>query len=666
MNSHNTSDKPPQRRPKNGGRHKLMVPLGPVDDLEAHVSPDWWRWIFTPLYLKTDADVIDDENITAHEVDVLLRLFQPDEDTRILDLCCGQGRHSLEIYRRGFRNIEGLDRSHYLIQRARKQARNEGLALRFREGDARKIPHPTDAFDVVMILGNSFGYFETIDDDMRVLLEVLRVLKPGGKLILDLTDGDYVRSNYQQRSWEWADKKLFVCRERALSADRQRLITREVISHTQKGVLADQFYAERLYSQESISELVQEAGFSDPIVHDEYIPASKRNQDLGMMAQRILLTCIAGKPWMPEEIVLPVSMNNVVVIVGDPSRPDDLKPDSVFDEDDFYTIEQLQTALTSLDNRNFTYLSDHGALVEDLQRLRGELDLVLNLCDEGFDNDPRKELHIPALLEILGIPYTGSGPQCLAFCYDKSLVRGVAKEMGIPVPEGLLINPEDTALDIPIPFPVIVKPNFGDSSFGIIQSSVVNSPEELLDAVAEIRRRFGYEKPVLVEEFLTEQDLSVGILGNPPEDYTVLPIIEEDYSVLQEGLPHICGYEAKWIQDSPYWQLQSIPADLAEDSRNLIVDACVKLFVRLECRDYCRFDWRIGVEGTPKLLEINPNPGWCWDGHLAKMAAFAGMSYTDLIHAILSAAGKRLRSQTLSPWQWHPHRKAEAKMKRFP
>ncbi len=643
MKKANETDKPPHQRSRNGGSHTQPRTLGPVGNLEAHVASEWWRVIFNPLYLKTDADVVADAEITQQEVDVLLDIIRPTKDTRILDLCCGQGRHVFEMYRRGVQNIEGLDRSHYLIQKARKQARNEVLTLRFKEGDARKIPYPTDSFDVVMILGNSFGYFETVKDDLCVLREVMRVLIPDGTLILDLTDGDYLRNNYQSRSWEWVDKKLFVCRERALSADGKRLITREIISNTQKGVLADQFYAERLYSKETISHLIQEAGFTAPVLHEKFTPASRRNQDLGMMAQRILLTCTAGKLWMEKTGTSSAVINNVVVILGDPNKPDGIKPDAVFDEDDFHTIGELQTALEGVSQRRYSYLQNHQTLLADLSHLEKDVDLVLNLCDEGFNNNPRWELHIPALLEMLGLPYTGSSPQCLAFCYDKSLVRGVAKEMEIPVAEGFLVRPDETAFDLPVPFPVIVKPNFGDSSFGIIQRSVVQSPEELLDAVAEIRQRFGYDKPILVEEFLVGQDLSVGILGNPPEDYMVLPIIEEDYSMLPKGLPHICGYEAKWLPDSPYWNLRSIPADLSEETRSLIIDACVKLFVRLECRDYCRFDWRLGADGKPKLLEVNPNPGWCWDGHLAKMASFAGLSYAEMLETILQFANKRLR-----------------------
>jgi len=146
---------------------------------------------------------------------------------------------------------------------------------------------------------------------------------------------------------------------------------------------------------------------------------------------------------------------------------------------------------------------------------------------------------------MLELGYTGSDPQCLAFCYDKSLVRGIPKEMGIPVPEAFFIQPEDTAFELIFELPVLVKPNFGDSSFGITQNSVAYNYDELLNAISEIRNKYGYEKPILVEEFLTGKDISVGIIGNPPGSYRVLPITREDYSNLPEHLPRICGYEAK-------------------------------------------------------------------------------------------------------------------------
>lgn len=615
--------------------------LGPVSTLEEYVQPDWWRRIFNSLYLKTDADVVDDYNITKKEIDLFSEILNLSGENKILDLCCGQGRHSLELARRGFQKIEGLDRSHYLIEKAKEKARKEGLNVKFREGDARKLPYPPDTFDFVLLLGNSFGYFETSSDDLRVLKEVFRVLKPWGKVLIDVADGEYLKENFQRRSWEWIDKKYFVCRERSLSSDKQCLISREVITHVEKGVIADQFYAERLYTRETLKEILELAGFSDITFHKEISSESQRNQDLGMMERRIIVTGVVRKEWTPVKIKLKKEIKNVPVILGDPRKLDALKPGSIFDDDDFYTIDQMKAALRELKKYQFIYLNNHDTLVSDLIKLKGEIDYVFNLCDEGYFNDPKKELHIPALLEVLGIPYTGSSPQCLAFCYDKSLVRGTAKEMEIPVPEAIFVNPEDTTFEIPFPFPVIVKPNFGDSSFGITKKSVVDNPEDLLNAISEIREKFGYDKPILVEEFLTGKDLSVGVIGNPPEDYTVLPIIEEDYSSLPPGIPRICGYEAKWLPESPYWNIKSIPANLPEDVKKFIVECCLKLFERLECRDYCRFDWRLDGDGNPKLLEVNPNPGWCWDGHLAKMAKIAGISYKEMLKMILRAAEQR-------------------------
>ncbi|MFH1537596.1 MAG: methyltransferase domain-containing protein [bacterium] len=639
-------EKPP--RDKNNGKHaaggtRRITTQGPVANLEEHVNPEWWRQIFNSMYLKTDGDVVNDLNITRREVDLFTDILELLPDSRILDLCCGQGRHTMELARRGFRNAEGLDRSPYLVQKAKSTAKKEGLSLRFRQGDARKLPFVADTFDAVIIPGNSFGYFETASDDLRVLKEVFRVLKPWGKILIDVADGEHVRKNFQPRSWEWIDKKMFVCRERSLSADGRRLISREVITHVEKGVVQDQFYAERLYTEEDMSRLIADAGFSDSRFAGELITESERNQDLGMMEKRLLVAAVVKKDWSPVKQKLSGTATEVAVVMGDPCLRDALKPNCVFDDDDIYTIDQLKAALRELGDFRFTYINKHGALIQDLVKLKGRVDFVLNLCDEGYNNDPRKELHVPALLEMLDIHYTGGAPQCLAFCYDKSLTRGVAKEMDIPVPEAFLIEAVDSSFDLPFDFPVIVKPNFGDSSFGITQRSVCWNGEQLVNAVSEIRTKLGYDKPVLVEEFLTGSDITVGIIGNPGEPCTFLPITEEDYSDLPDGLPKICGYEAKWLPESPYWRIKTVLAELPEATTRMLEECCMKLFERLECRDYARFDWRLNACGEPRLLEVNPNPGWCWDGHLAKMSGFAGMSYPNLLEAILRAAEHRIK-----------------------
>ncbi|MEM1769334.1 MAG: methyltransferase domain-containing protein [Nitrososphaerota archaeon] len=634
-----------ERSREQKNKHRLGKTLGPLQDLEEFVSPDWWKQIFNSLYLKTDGDVVNDPEITKKEVDFFVDILGLKHEDRILDLCCGHGRHSLELARRGFKNVEGLDISHYLIRKARMAAEKEGLKVKFREGDARKLPYPPDSFDVVLILGNSFGYFESIRDDLQVLKEVRRVLRPWGKILIDVADGSYLRENFQKRSWEWIDKSMLVCRERSLSSNKQKLISREVIINVKKGVVADQIYAIRLYDKEMLRELLEKAGFVNITFHGEVTPNSKRMQDLGMMEKRIIVTAVAKKDWTVVRKKVDQRKTVVAVILGDPMKNDYTKPGGVFDEDDFYTINRLMQALSELKEYEFIYLMNHDTLLQDLLKLRNKIDLVFNLCDEGYFNDPTKESHVPALLDILGIPYTGAGPRCLAYCYDKSLVRGIAREMGIPVAKAVFVMPEEVTVKIPFGFPVIVKPNFGDSSFGITYKNVVHNEEELLNTISELREKFNYNKPILIEEFLPGKDLTVGIIGNPPEDYLVLPITEEDYSVLPEGLPHICSYEAKWIPSSPYWNIRSIPANLPQDVRDYIIECCVKLFIRLECRDYARFDWRLDSEGNPRLLEVNPNPGWCWDGHLAKMAAYAGMSYSEMLRAILKAAEKRLKLQ---------------------
>ena len=107
--------------------------LGPVPNLEAHVPTDWWCRLFNGIYLKTDADVVDDLQITRKEIDLIQEVGKFSPEDKVLDLCCGQGRHALELARRGICNVEGMDRSHYLIQKAKDRAKIEGLPIRFRE-----------------------------------------------------------------------------------------------------------------------------------------------------------------------------------------------------------------------------------------------------------------------------------------------------------------------------------------------------------------------------------------------------------------------------------------------------------------------------------------------------------------------------------------------------
>ncbi len=624
---------------------------GPLASLEENVPSDWWRTLFGPTYLLTDGDVLTDES-TRQEIDAVLRLLRLKPEARILDLCCGQGRHALELARRGFERVEGLDRSAYLIGEARKAAEEENLGAAFQEGDCRALPFDEGAFDAVLLMGNSFGYFETEDDDHAVLQEVRRVLRPGGRVFLDLASGAYLREHFEARSWEWIDEKHFVCRERELAEEGRRLVSREVIAHVEKGVLKDQLYAERLYSRDEIRALLEENGFGRFDAAPASETLSTRGQDLGMMARRLFITArtpsdASGDGQPAEAAAQPT--RSVAVVLGDPRLPDAMKREGVFGEEDFEVIRRLKEALATLRGYRFTYLDDHATLPADLQNLRGEVDLVFNLCDEGLMNDPRQELHVPALLDIAGLPYTGAGPQCLAACYDKSLVRGVAREMGIAVARARFIAPGEAVPQgekLGFPYPALVKPNTGDSSYGLTQKSFARNADELAAAVASTRAMIGDERALLIEEFLPGKDLTIGFVGNPEADgsgLTALPIAEENYGRLPEGLPELCGYEAKWEPDSPYYMQDgsTLEADLPESVRREVEEGSRRLFARLRCRDYARFDWRLDAEGRPRLLEVNPNPGWCWDGHLAVEAAFTGHDYAAMLRLVLDAAFRR-------------------------
>ncbi len=271
-------------------KNKHAVTLGPVANLESHVNPEWWRYIFNALYIKTDADVVNDTEITSYEINMFLEMINVDKNAHVLDVCCGQGRHSFELFKRGFKNIEGIDRSHYLISRAKLTNRQNGFDIKFKEGDARNLPYSENSFDVVMLLGNSFGYFESCDDDLKVLKSISKILKPEGKILIDVADGNYLKQSFEPRSWEWIDKKHFVCRERSLSSNEKKLISREVITHAEKGIIADQFYAENLYTSGDLKNLLEQASFENILVHPPLTVQSQRNQDLGMMKNRLILT----------------------------------------------------------------------------------------------------------------------------------------------------------------------------------------------------------------------------------------------------------------------------------------------------------------------------------------------------------------------------------------
>jgi len=409
------------------------------------------------------------------------------------------------------------------------------------------------------------------------------------------------------------------------------------VVHAEKGVLADQFYAERLYDQPRIQQLLEAAGFGEIRVHEALTGESTRGEDLGMMARRLFLTARA-----PAKAVSGRSkeIRIVTVLMGDPRLPDEVKLDGKFNPDDHVTIRKLQEALDELPGFRFEFHDNHESLLETLKSLRPGL--VLNLCDEGFNNDATMELHVAAYLEMLGILYSGAAPAALGLCYDKALVRAIAADCDIQVPLETCFDVDDQAATLPSVFPALIKPAKGDSSIGITRDAVVETPAQMVAYLSGLRQTLP-GRPILVQEYLSGAEYSVGLIGNPGIDITALPILEVDYRRLDPSLPRILGYESKWQPDSPYWtDIEYREADLDDDARRFLIDASVTLFQRLGCRDYARIDFRADASGRIKLLEVNPNPGWCWDGKLNLMAGFAGLRYSEMLGMILDAFLKRV------------------------
>ena len=614
--------------------------LGPVSDLERHLPSDWWRTLFNAVYLQTDGDVVENDDNTDADVDLIIRAAGIEPNDRILDLCCGQGRHVMGLARRKFRHVTGIDRSRYLIRLARRRARETGLEASFHEGDARKFRVSPHSFHCVTIMGNSFGYFDREEDDIAVLEAVKRALISGGTLVMDLADGDWLAGNFEKRSWEWVDENHFVCRERSLAQDGERLISREVVVHAEKGVIADQFYAERLYSHERIERLLSSVGFSEIRFHERPETRSDRNQDLGMMAHRFFLTARAPRlatvsTRRDGAIIYP----DIAVLLGDPRLPDEIKLGGRFNDEDMVTVQKLKDALSELEGYNFRYLDNHASMLSELRA--DPPAFVLNFCDEGFSNDAFRELHVPAYLELLGIPYSGAGPATLGLCYDKALVRAVAASTEVPTPLETYAAVDDQGATLPSVFPALIKPAQGDSSLGITKDAVVRTPAEAMAYLNWLHESVP-GRPILIQEFLSGPEYTVSLVGNPGIGLTALPILEVDYSKLPKGCAPILSYESKWDPSSPYWtDIGYREAEIEEDIRRRLIDYSTILFERLGCRDYARFDFRADAEGMVKLLEVNPNPGWCWDGKVNLMAGFGGIRYAELLRMIIDAAQTR-------------------------
>jgi D-alanine-D-alanine ligase len=305
-------------------------------------------------------------------------------------------------------------------------------------------------------------------------------------------------------------------------------------------------------------------------------------------------------------------------------------------------LGQLEGALQSLGNEvsRLTVGNEVEPIMREL--LSSQPDLVFNLA-ESFQGKSALESNIAALLNLLGLRYTGSSPSGLMLAGDKTLTKKVLSFHGILTAKFATVfrGAVDHVGDIK--FPLLVKPPQEDASLGITQKSIVNDVQELLSVMGSLQEEF--KSPVLVEEFIDGREFYVGVLGN--SDVQTLPIVEMDFSKFPPGLPKIASYEAKWGEDgegtgAEFEGTESIfPSDVPEELEERMQTVAKDAFQALRLRDYARIDLRVTPKEEIYVIEANPNCYLEEKSEFARSAQKAGLEYPALIGKIVELANGR-------------------------
>jgi D-alanine-D-alanine ligase len=259
------------------------------------------------------------------------------------------------------------------------------------------------------------------------------------------------------------------------------------------------------------------------------------------------------------------------------------------------------------------------------------VDVVFNIA-EG--RGPRsREAQVPALLELLGIPYTGSDAVTLGITLDKSLAKSLVQAVGVATPRGVVMSTGDEPWPTDFPFPAIVKPLHEGSSIGITDASVALGEDGARERARALIAQ--YRQSVLCEEYVAGREVTAGLLGSPAR---VLPPMEIVF--LGETAFPVYSFEVK--RDFEVRVRYEVPAKLSPDELDAIETASLRAFQALGCRDVARLDFRLDASGVPYFLECNPLPGLAPGvGDLTFIAEAAGISFEDLIGEILEGALRR-------------------------
>ena len=333
-------------------------------------------------------------------------------------------------------------------------------------------------------------------------------------------------------------------------------------------------------------------------------------------------------------------------------KPDD-PPDAGAEFDRKQTIEAIAAALEA-DGHYVYFVQADYSLPDALLSLRPHI--CFNIA-EGISGDGR-EAQVPALCELLGIPYTGSQVVANAVSLNKTMTKRIWQQQGLPTAPYYEFTSLEEVAHTDLRFPLFAKPAREGTGMGIDNKSIINDYDELIAQVDWLLAK--YRQPVLVEEFLPGREFTVGFIGNRgtpafrrnPELYDTdgyhwFPILEID--TVSSVSPKFYGHDAKALAIGTIGAPNYLcPADIPESTRSRLIDLTRQAAEALEVRDVSRIDFRMGADGEPYLLEINTLPGLNPDlSDLCIMAASEGMSHQSLITEILYLAAERYQGQYL-------------------
>ena len=264
-------------------------------------------------------------------------------------------------------------------------------------------------------------------------------------------------------------------------------------------------------------------------------------------------------------------------------------------------------------------------------------DVVFNLI-EGFGGSSDGEAHVSGLLELLGLPYTGCPPEAQSLCHSKARTKALLKGLGLPTAPFAVARTGEPIPRWDGPWPALLKPEAEDASLGIDQASVVRSAEAIVEGVARLRVSHGGD--VLLEAYLPGREFNVGVLALP--DPIALPVAEIIYEVPEGSWP-ILTYAAKWDEGSieDLNSRPSCPADVEPDLGEVLGELAVEAFRATGCRDYARIDFRLDANGSPMILEVNPNPDIGPKAGWARALRTSGRDYEATLARLIVQAGRR-------------------------